>query len=222
MKKLSMVVLVLFAAAVSAFARGAAVDVDSARGLAVEVTITNITRGQVITPPVVISHDGRFRLFELGAPAIPELATLAEEGMTGPLTGYLDTRRDVFDYAVASGALGPGESTTVKVRVGGFYRYITAVGMLAVSNDAFFAIDGVRVEPFGTVEVMANAYDAGSEANSESCAYVPGPPCGSHNAHDPADAEGFVHVHGGIHGIGDLDPAEADWRNPVAQVRIGR
>ena len=32
--------------------------------------------------------------------------------------------------------------------------------------------------------------------------------------------EGYVHVHAGIHGIGDLDASERDWRNPVAMVTI--
>ena len=29
-------------------------------------------------------------------------------------------------------------------------------------------------------------------------------------------------VHGGIHGIGDLDPATYEWRNPVAHVEVVR
>lgn len=37
------------------------------RGRTYEVTITNITRDQVFSPPVVISHKWGFRLFELGA-----------------------------------------------------------------------------------------------------------------------------------------------------------
>jgi hypothetical protein len=34
--------------------------------------------------------------------------------------------------------------------------------------------------------------------------------------------EGFVHIHPGIHGIGDLIPAQRDWRNPVAKISIER
>jgi hypothetical protein len=36
-----------------------------------EVTITNITRGQIISPPIVISHNEDFQLFSLGDPAPP-------------------------------------------------------------------------------------------------------------------------------------------------------
>ena len=34
--------------------------------------------------------------------------------------------------------------------------------------------------------------------------------------------EGFVHVHSGIHGVGDLDEAARDWRNPVARIVVRR
>ena len=74
------------------------------------------------------------------------------------------------------------------------------------------------------VVVMAAAYDVGSERNSEDCAYIPGPPCGNSPAHDPADPEGYVHVHAGIHGLEDssLNPAMHDWNNPVAKITIRR
>ena len=65
------------------------------------------------------------------------------------------------------------------------------------------------------------AYDAGSEANSESCEFIPGPPCGNH-VHDPAEAEGFIHISNGIQGTGDVCASESDWRNPVARVTITR
>ena len=34
------------------------------------------------------------------------------------------------------------------------------------------------------------------------------------------DGEGFIHVHRGVHGIGDLDAAEYDWRNPMLRVEF--
>ncbi len=45
-----------------------------------EVTIHNLTRGQLITPPLVVVHDSSTSLFSVGHPASMELATLAEEG----------------------------------------------------------------------------------------------------------------------------------------------
>lgn len=33
-------------------------------------------------------------------------------------------------------------------------------------------------------------------------------------------AEGYVYIHPGIHGIGDLPATNHDWNNPVAKVTI--
>ncbi len=95
--------------------------------------------------------------------------------------------------------------------------------MLIPTNDAFVSVQGMRV-PDGrmTTTVAAVAYDAGSEPNDELCASIPGPVCGGEGGSPDADGEGFVHVHAGIHGIGDLAAADFDWRNPVAQVKIQR
>lgn len=198
-------------------AAGAA-HADGGRSYA--VTITNVTRGQVITPPVVIVHDEGFQLFVPGDPAIPELAALAEDGDTGPLVGLAAGLPSVLDVATAPGPLPPGASVTVEVSTQGTYRTITAAGMLATSNDAFFAIRGERVPAVGERTVHAAAYDAGSEENLELCAHIPGPPCENPFVRNTAGAEGFVHVHAGIHGIGDLPASRWDWRNPVAEVVI--
>jgi hypothetical protein len=84
------------------------------------------------------------------------------------------------------------------------------------------AIRNVAAPRRGSVTVETAGYDAGTEANSEDCAFIPGPPCGDFN-HNPAAPEGYVHVHAGIHiGGGGLTPTMHDWRNPVAQVEIRR
>lgn len=189
-------------------------------GRTYEVTITNLTRGQILSPPIVISHDGNFQLFVLGEPARPELFVLAEDGITSDLTDYISALSSVFDYAVAGGGIAPGASVTFEINTRGRFKYISAAGMLVITNDAFFAIRGVRVPFRGEMVVEAEAYDAGSETNSEDCTYIPGPPCGNAEVRDPGGAEGYVHIHAGIHGIADLIPSTDDWRNPVAEVRI--
>ena len=110
-----------------------------------EVTIQNLTQNQVITPPVVVSHSGAMSLFTVGQPAIPELATLAEEGDPGPLLGLLPTLPAVFDFAAGPGPIPPAGSMTLQVMSAAGFRRISAVGMLASTNDAFFAISGVQV-----------------------------------------------------------------------------
>ena len=192
-----------------------------------EITITNLTRGQVFSPPIVINHNSNFSLFTLGEEASDELAALAEGGDTGLL---VDLIGGVYPYAVAGGPIMPGdsESVTLEISKRGGSSLISVAGMLVTTNDAFLAVRDIWFLGKGKVIVKALAYDAGSEQNSEDCDYIPGPPCGNSPAHDPADSEGYVHIHAGIHGIGPegqdprVDPAEHDWRNPVAQITIRR
>jgi hypothetical protein len=182
------------------------------------VTITNITRGQIISPPIVISHNEDFQLFSLANPASPGLALLAEEGMPTMLEAELGASDSVFQYNSAGGGIPPGASMTVEIETKKDFRLLSAAGMLIFTNDAFFAFRGVEVRKKDGVTVDARAYDAGSEFNNERCDYVPG--CGGGGAHDPAAAEGYVYIHTGIHGIGDLYPAEYDWLNPVAAIMV--
>ena len=197
------------------------------RGSSYMVTITNLTYDQIISPPVVVVHDDRFSLFHPGQPAGSELVALAEDGMTGPLAGLLAVSTGVGDYAVAAGGIPPGGSITVEVSVRGRAKLFSVAGMLVSSNDAFIGLNGYAL-PFGlfnssgSMGVNAPAYDAGSEANTESCDHIPGPPCGNPGERMTDGAEGFVHIHRGIHGTGDLDASMKDWRNPAAWISIKR
>ncbi|HEX9756264.1 MAG TPA: spondin domain-containing protein [Nitrospiria bacterium] len=192
-------------------------------GTRFEVTITNLTRGQVLTPPVLFSHTRNFELFEVGSAAIPELATLAEDGITADLVSLLGTLPSVYDYGVSPGPLPPGHSVTMEIMAPGRFNQISTIGMLAITNDAFFAINGVyRPKGKRALTLYAPAYDAGSEGNTEDCNHIPGPPCGNGEVRVTEGAEGYVHIHAGIHGIGDLDTSQQDWRNPVAKISIQR
>ena len=188
-----------------------------------KITITNLTRGQVFSPPIVIAHDSKFSLFTLGDPASDELAALAEDGLTGPLEVLIYGQ---YPSAVAGGPIMPGDSdwVTLEISKRSRSRLISVAGMLVTTNDAFFAARDIWFLGKRNIMVEAEAYDAGSEYNSESCEFIPGPPCGNH-VHDETGApEGFVHIHAGIHGIGSdgVKPAMHDWRNPVAKITIER
>lgn len=186
-----------------------------------EVTITNVTKGQIFAPAVVASHEPDFDLFELGSPARPELAFLAEEGDPTMLAGALAMEAEVQDVRTGGGVLMPGESTTITVLVDNNHRYLSLAGMLVSTNDAFFALRGVMAPEYST-RLFAPAYDAGSEYNSEDCAFIPGPPCGNGGSHDPTPAEGYVRIHEGIQGIGGVPSEMFDWRGDVAEIEIRR
>lgn len=74
----------------------------------------------------------------------------------------------VFDFVVSEVPLMPGESVTLQVELSVGFRKLSAVGMPATTNDGFFAVNAKHVFPkIGTRMAVANAYDAGSEANDE-------------------------------------------------------
>lgn len=183
-----------------------------------EVTITNLTRGQGFSPPVVLSHQERYSLFQPGDAASPGLAMVAQDGITAGLTNELANEPQVYDYAVGSGMIMPGQSMTIVVDINGRNRWISTANMLGSTNDAFASVRGLRVELHPTTR-YADAWDAGAEENNEDCDYIPGPPCGNPGV-GTATSEGFIHVHAGIHGIADLVAADLDWRNPVAAVTV--
>jgi len=204
----------------------------SAGGARFEITITNLTRDQTFTPVLVASHRLGVRLFELGQPATAQLVVLAEEGDVGPLMTLLQANPNVFDVTFTGpppgGFVGPGQTRTIAVRTRGNFDHVSVAAMLIPTNDGFFALNSVEGPRNGqTRSFFSPAYDAGSERNDELCASIPGPSfveCGGPGGDgQPAGGEeGYVHIHAGIHGIGDFNASQRDWRNPVARIVIRR
>ena len=123
--------------------------------------------------------------------------------------------------------MNPGNSVTQRVSTLGGFDNVSVTAMLIPTNDGFFAVNDAE-GPNGqeSITLFSPAYDAGTERNDETCASIPGPnfiECGGPGGGGaPGGGEGYVHIHAGIHGIGDLDPALRDWRNPVARITIRR
>ncbi len=186
------------------------------------VTITNATSHHVITPPLIVIHNRHFNLFEVAAAASEGLATQAETGDNSVLYNEVNGARGVYDVISGSGVIVYGNKATFDIRAPKKAK-ISMTGMLATSNDAFTAISG-KALPKKSVSYMASTYDAGSEVNNESCAYIPGPPCSaeSGNLRATDGAEGFITIHSGIKGGSDLNPAHLDWRGATAIVTINR
>lgn len=188
------------------------------------ITIANLTLGQIFSPPLLVTHQPEVRLFEAGEPASDQLALLAEGGDAVPLQDLLGTLAGVQDSVVAGGPVPPAGSITLDIDGVPLRGRLSAASMLVHTNDAFLALDGVPL-PFHrgeTATYFAIAYDAGSELNEEFCEAIPGPACNGDGASPEAGGEGFVFVHPGVSGIGELMPADYDWRNPVAKVVIKR
>lgn len=189
-----------------------------------EVTVTNITKGEIFTPILLASTHRGFKLFKQGAAASIDLEIIAESGNNVPLADSLISGGHALDTASAQAGLLPGASLTLKVKMNEKYSYITVASMLVPSNDAFFAVNGIHGPREGhSITLQSPAYDAGTEQNDELCANIPGPGfiCKG-EGYNAASGEGYIYTHPGIQGNGDLVKAKHDFRNPVALITIKR
>ncbi len=188
------------------------------------VTITNLTNSINFTPILVASHRRAVSIFELGSPASDDLSAVAEGGDTGPLTTTLNGNHQVIDVQSSSGLLGPGMSVTVIVSAAHGAKRISLASMMLPTNDGFIALDSVKAPRHDSATYFSPGYDAGTEENDEACANIPGPTCGGVPFSPGVNEgdEGYVHIHRGMHGIGDLEAHVYDWRNPVAKITITR
>ncbi len=189
------------------------------------VTVTNLMGGEVLTPIMVASHKAGVKLFTLGQPASTDMEHVAEAGDLSELEATLRSNPDVLDVVDSGAPLPPGQSVTLMVKTHGWFDHVSVTAMLVPTNDGFFAVnDGRGPKGFWrSVTYYSPAYDAGTEADDELCAHIPGPPnvCNGEGFNPSREgADNFVHIHSGIHGIGDLSAAAFDWRNPVARIVI--
>jgi Spondin_N len=209
-----------------------------------EVTFTDLTSGQPLTPAVVATHRGKDELFRVGGRASFGLKEIAENGNNAPLLARLGSDRDVSDVVEAPGgplvpAGKPGsamfdDTTTFTITADGGARRLSLASMLICTNDGFTGVNSLRlpsrVGHSATVETLG--YDAGTEANTEDFADMV-PPCqdligvssgepGTGQS-DPALAQNdVIRHHPGITGRRDLVPAIHGWdvNAPVARITV--
>jgi hypothetical protein len=233
----------LAAAAAAAAALTAAPAANAGKADTFEVTFTDLTGGQPLTPAVAATHRGKDELFNVGDRASFGLKEIAENGNNAPMLARLGSDRDVSDFVEAPGgplvpAGSPGDamfnqSTTFTITADGGARRLSLAAMLICTNDGFTGVNSLtlpsKVGDSVTVETMA--YDAGTEANTEDFADIV-PPCqdligvtgepGTGQS-DPALAQNdVIRHHPGITGRRDLVPAIHGWdvTAPVARITL--
>ena len=185
------------------------------------VTITNATSHHVLTPAVFSVHDRNFNVFNVGDSASPGLVHQAENGDPSIIVSELEGSHGVQSVTVGTGLVPYGQSASFDI-VASKKSSFSITSMLATTNDAFAAINNEML-PKRSATYFAYAYDAGSEMNNESCAYIPGPPCTPESGNARAETvDGFISIHNGVQGGGDLNPKHLDWRGPVAIVTVTR
>ncbi|MGB0495160.1 MAG: spondin domain-containing protein [Kangiellaceae bacterium] len=192
-----------------------------AGGLKYEVSITNLTKGIQFTPIMVAAHKDKVRLFELGSPASEELGRVAEGGDTSGIAAMFDGYHDQVQSS--AGLLNGGETATLTFDDLSHKARFTIASMLLPTNDAFVAGQSLSLKRKQRTQTFyLRTYDAGTETNSETCSTIPGPLCGGEPFSPNDEGEGYVYIHSGIHGIGDLSASAYTWNDPVLKVTITR
>jgi hypothetical protein len=208
-----------------------------------EVTITNLTHGQPLTPPLVATHRAATDVFTVGEVASFGLKEIAENGNLAPLMAQLGSDKHVADVEAAAAPLVPaglpgsamfGDTVTLSVTASHGANLLSFASMLICTNDGFTGVDSLHLPSHvGDVVVVRSAgYDAGTERNTEDFADIV-PPCQAlvgvssgepgTGTSNPALAEGgVIHHHPGIAGGVDLVPAIHGWTDPVAEITVER
>ena len=214
-------------------AADAAAAVNSAGGYDYDVTITNLTTGQPLSPAILVTHGPRVSLFNIGGVASAGIQAIAESGDPSVAYGMLNGAPGVYDV-VATGAPvhrigGPGPNV-LTARISGDVerRLISVATMLICTNDGF---TGARNIPLpmdnSPVTVYAQAYDAGTERNTESDGDIV-PPCFGIGPTTGGGGGGRVaeqlrvRMHPGIDGARALSAPLNGWMGPVAMITIQR
>lgn len=214
-------------------AADASAAVNSAAGYDYDVTITNLTTGQPMSPAILVTHGPRVSLFNIGGVASAGIQAIAESGDPSVAYGMLNGAPGVYDV-VATGAPvhrigGPGPNVlTARISGDAERRLISVATMLICTNDGFTGVRNIPLPMDNTpVTVYAQAYDAGTERNTERDGDIV-PPCFGIGPTTGAGGGGHVdeqlrvRMHPGIEGPRALSAPLNGWTGPVAMVTIQR
>jgi hypothetical protein len=195
------------------------------------ITVTNLTHNQPLSPPVVVLHAPGYTAWRAGTAASEALERLAEGGEADAFINRAATDANVMAVSAGSGLIGPGASGSVEIEVGRDSDLrLSFAAMLVNTNDAFTGMTDVFVgglEVDGQMMRAAPVYDAGTEANTETPASVPGPAAGGEGYNPARDDADMISVHPGVltrdEGLtaSALDESHR-WLNPAARLTVMR
>lgn len=199
-----------------------------------DVTVSNLTNGQPLSPVAVIAHVDGYNVFTVGTAATAGLEVLAEGGDNSDLITEADGDANVLATGSGAAPIGPAGSETVSVTVlesDVANLQISAVAMLVNTNDAITVLNAADVSGLAVGDTWSTrtiAYDAGTEADTEQAAHIPGPAGGGEGFNAARDDEtDRVSMHSGVVSRDDgfaTSDLTGDHRfdNPVATIRIER
>ena len=199
-----------------------------------DVTVTNLTNGQPVSPVAVIAHQAGYSVFTIGSPATVGLETLAEGGDNSMLIAEADADANVLSSGSGAAPIGPAGSETVTIDVlesdlAGLMVSVST--MLVNTNDAISGLNGVDVSGLAEGDAWtgrAIVYDAGTELNTELAGEIPGPAGGGEGFNAArSDRDDRVALHSGVISQDDGFATSAltgqhRFDNPALMVRIER
>jgi hypothetical protein len=199
-----------------------------------DVTVTNLTNGQPVSPVAVIAHQDGYSVFTIGSPATVGLETMAEGGDNSMLIAEADADASVIATGSGAAPVGPAGSDTVTIDVlesDVADLMISISTMLVNTNDAISGLNGVDVSGLAEGDAWtgrAIVYDAGTEINTELAAEIPGPAGGGEGFNAArSDRDDRVAMHSGVISQDDGLATSAltgqhRFDNPALMVRIER
>lgn len=140
-----------------------------------KITFTNTTASQPFAPTAIIvqNQNSSFEAYSIGSSASVGLENLAEGGNPAILINEANAA-NVLYTSTLSGIQTPGSSKTSTFTVNSGNLNLTLLAMPVKTNDAFVGVKNIDLNFTGTKTFNLNVYDAGTEANTESAATVPG------------------------------------------------
>lgn len=224
----------------------AALSPLSSLAAGLDISVTNLTAGVYFTPLLIAAHPATAHLFQAGQAAGTAVQAMAEGGDTAALKTAIEAAGGQTLANPAGGLLAPTASTQATLTSTAGNTRLSLAAMMLPTNDGFVGLDSWEIPTTpGTYTINLNAYDAGTEANTElmnagaggapGVAGIPGDPTSKAGSGGsgvvpalPNDAEpNVVHIHRGIlgdtnatGGPSDLDSRVHRWLNPVARLTV--
>ena len=214
---------------------------NAAKSQMYEVTITNLTPGQPLTPPLLVTHSKDAGFFTPGEIASNELQQLVENGNAKPLAEMLKGKSGILDIVQGTTPIVPANDPgdtglsyveTFTISADSNMKYLSFASMLVCTNDGFAGIDSIKLPYYTQKTVYAKAFDARTEMNTEDFKDLV-PPCqgaigisssdeGTGTSNTSIAEDGVVIPHLGIMGGDDLLKDIHSWGNSVVKIDIVR
>ena len=189
-----------------------------------EVTVTNLTNFQPLSPVAVVLHNSG-NLWTIGGVPSVELERMSEGGDNSGLLSL------GMASASGMGAIGPGGNETISVTIQDVMdAKLTVATMLVNTNDAFGglnAFDLSQLDVGDSWSANSGVYDSGTEVNSEAAGTMPGPADGGEGFNAMRNDTGFVSMHPGVVSSDDglstsVLNVQHKFDNPAVRIKVTR